>query len=218
MEKVAVISSVYGDYDAPVDLPVQDRPYEAILVTDHHHDGLTGWQQVIEPRHHLHPRMAAKVAKCRPDIYTDATITIWIDASFAILRSDFVSWCVQQIGVYPIGQIRHPDRQHIMAEAHVSAQMTKYQGQAVKEQAAEYLRRGYPDGWGLWATGLIVRRNTSQTREFGGMWLMEQLLWTYQDQISEPPMLHLAGLKPIELATELRSSEFFTIRAHASEA
>lgn len=216
METVTVISSVYGGYDTPCALPPQDHPHDAILVTDIDYE-VPGWRTVVEPREHLHPRMAAKFAKCRPDLYTDAKVTIWIDASFQVLRPDFVSWCVQQIGVHPIAQIRHPERQRITDEADVSSKMLKYQGQAVREQARHYLSVDYPDGWGMWATGLIVRRRTSQTMLFGSEWLHEQIRWTYQDQISEPPILAAMAMRPVDLETELWSSPFFTVRGHASD-
>ncbi len=165
----------------------------------------------------MHPRMAAKVAKCRPDLYTDAKVTIWVDASFRITRPDFVSWCVQQIGVHPIAQIKHPERQRITDEADVSAHMTKYQGQAVREQARHYIDGGFADGWGLWATGLIVRRSTAQTKLFGAEWLQQQIRWTYQDQVSEAPVLAAMSLRPVDLDTQLWGSEYFTIRPHGSD-
>jgi UDP-glucose 4-epimerase len=216
MEDVCVISSVYGGYDTPCQLPAQDRPHDAILVTDIDYT-VPGWTTLVEPREHMHPRMAAKVAKCRPDIYTDAKITIWVDASMQVTRADFVSWCVQQIGVHLIAQIRHPERQRITDEADVSSHMLKYQGQEVVEQARHYLAGGFPDGWGMWATGLIVRRTTAQTKLFGAEWLQQQVRWTYQDQISEPPTLAAMSLQPVDLETELWQSPFFSIRAHASD-
>ncbi len=216
METVCIVSSVYGGYDSPVEIVEQDHPHDAVLVSDLEYV-VDGWRTVVEPREHMHPRMAAKIAKCRPDLYTDAKVTIWIDASIRILRPDFVSWCVAQIGVNPIAQIKHPERDRITDEADVSAHMAKYQGQNVREQAAYYVKHGFPEGWGMWATGLIVRRTSRLTVAFGADWLFEQTRWTYQDQVSEAPLLEGRNMRPVDLDTELWSSPYFTVRPHGSD-
>lgn len=211
---IAVVSSVYGGYDIPVSPVRQDVECDWILVSDRDYD-CHPWKVVVEPRPQLHPRLAAKVAKCRPDLYTDADITIWVDASFAITSPGFVSWCVEQLGDGEVAQIPHPQRRHITDEARVSATLPKYGGLPVVEQAASYVAQGYPDGWGLWATGLIVYRGKSR---FGDAWLTEQMRFTYQDQLSEAPVLHRMGIRPVDMnPAVLFGHPHFGLRAHRDE-
>jgi len=214
--KIAIISSVYGGYDQPAPMPEQDVESERVLVADRPYDDWLG-RVVVEPRPQLHPRLAAKVAKCRPDLYADADAYIWVDASFQVTTPDFASWAVSHLQQGLIAQIVHPARTRIRDEAEVSAHMTKYAGLPVREQAAHYIAQGYPDGWGLWATGLIVYRGGSVMREFGDVWLREQLRWTYQDQLSEAPVLHALGLKPVPIGGDLYRSGRFVIRNHRDE-
>jgi len=183
---------------------------EWVLVTDRPYD-VPGWRVEVEPRTQLHPRLAAKVAKCRPDLYVDADVFVWVDASFAIRSSDFVSWCVGHLQYGPQAQIPHPDRRSIIAEADFSHALPKYVGLPTREQADHYIKQGYPDGWGLWATGLIVYRGRSL---IGDDWLREQLRWTYQDQVSEPPLLWSRNLRPVDMAGGLLNNPHFTIRGH----
>jgi hypothetical protein len=207
---VAVLSSVYGGYDHPIAPAEQDVACDWILVSVQDHD-CHPWKVVVEPRPQLHPRLAAKVAKCRPDLYTDADVTIWVDASIHITSPGFVSWCVAELGESEAAQIPHPMRRRISDEAQESHGMPKYAGLPVFAQVDSYLSAGYPDDWGLWATGLIVYKGRSR---FGDAWLREQMRWTYQDQLSEAPVLHAHGIRPVDLTGGLFNHPMFTIRGH----
>lgn len=211
---VAIISSIYGDYDTP-SIPVpQTVDCDWILVTDRPHN--SGWIEIVEPRAHMHPRMAAKVAKCRPDLYSDAEFLIWIDGSFVIGDPSFAEWCVDRLGNNDIAQFTHPQRRSILGEADVSAGMEKYATQPVQQQARFYVDQGHPDDWGLWASGICVRRNYWRPAEYGDAWLREQARWTYQDQISQPYVLRQLGLAIGTLTGgTIWSHPLFHIRHHA---
>lgn len=206
--KVAVVTCSLGGYDRGFEMPAQTVPHELIDLAE------TGWGGAL---HHAHPRMLAKVPKCRPDMWTDADVMIWVDGSFQILSPDFVRWCIDSLGDGSVGMIRHPHRTTIMAEAEVSAGMTKYQGHPVIEQARHYQRLGYEDQSGLWATGLIVWRNRPSSADLGDAWLAEQLRWTWQDQISLPFLLWKHGVTVTELAGPIYPHPMFNIRAHHRE-
>lgn len=213
--RIAVVSSLYGGYDTPAVHAPQDLAAEWVLVTDRIYNA-QGWREVVEPRPSVHPRLAAKVAKCRPDFYADADIYIWIDASFQISSRDFLSWCVTSLGGNLMAQIPHPERRSIKDEADVSAMMAKYQGLPVHAQVESYIKNGYNDGWGLWATGLRVQRDDPLMWSIGDHWLREQMRWTYQDQLSQPYVLWSNGLRPVDLDGALWGNPRFSIRGHAS--
>lgn len=211
----AVVCSLYGGYDQPVAPVVQDIDCDWVLVADRPYD-CPPWRVVVEPRPQLHPRLAAKVAKCRPDLYAKADTYVWVDASIHIVAADFVSWATQSLESGPIAQIPHPHRVNIRDEADVSSHMAKYAGLPVREQVEHHLASGYVDGWGLWATGVIATRSDLPT-SFGDAWLREQLRWTYQDQLSEPPVLFHHGLRPVDLPGPLYGNPRFTVRGHGSD-
>lgn len=197
---VALITSLYGDLDTLTDPPVVKGVDDYIAVTDRTHD--TGmWRQVIEPRRHISNRLASKIPKCLPHRYTACDWVIWIDAS-ATVRADVAEWAVEHLDGTdcPVAQFRHPERDDIGDEAKVSAGMRKYAGLMVEEQAAHYFTRGFPRYWGLWATGIMVRRRHAWSTLFGKAWLAEQVRWSYQDQVSEPYVLWRMGeTRPVEL-------------------
>ena len=209
---IAVVSSVYGDYDKVVAPVPQSIPCEFVLVTDREIK-CDPWRVVVEPRPGLDSRMAAKVAKCRPDLYTRADITVWMDASMWINSPEFAAWASAFVEQGEIAQFKHPERQRLTDEAEVSTGLVKYHGLPVREQVQHYLDGGYPDDWGLWATGLIVRRWDLPT-SFGDEWLREQLRWTYQDQLSQPPLLRRYGRRPVPLDGMIVGHHRFHLRPH----
>lgn len=211
---IAVLTSIYGGYDVPAPPTPQDIDCEWLLVTDRQVD-CWPWKPVVEPRPQLHPRLAAKVAKCRPDLYTDADVTIWVDGHLRITSPSFVSWAIRSLDYGQIAQLPHPHRRSVVEEARVSEQLPKYRGLPVAQQIINYLEQGYPDGWGLWATGLIVRHTVGATVVFGDAWLAEQVRWTYQDQLSEAPILWRHGLRPVDLDGPLLGHPMFDLAHHS---
>lgn len=213
MPSIAVVSSIYGDHDQPAIPPAQDVDCEWVMVTDQP-EVPPPWRVVYEPRE-LYPRLAAKVAKCRPDMYTDADILIWIDGNVVIDTPDFVSWCVSQLdGGGQLAQHHSTNRTSLILEAQVAAGMPKYFTVPVVRQAESYVADGYPDDWGVWWTGLMVR--TSDCPDFGTPWLAEMVRWTPEDQVSQPPTLHAMGLRPTNIDIEWPSDRFHLI-AHRTQ-
>jgi len=211
MTTVAVVTALYGAYDPLKDQPPQDMAADWICVTDNPEVSADPWRIVHEPRPHMHPRLAAKVPKCRPDLYTDADVIIWLDASFLATEEWFVRWCVDQLGAADIAQIRHPHRDNITLEASASIRLDKYRGQMCRQQVDHYLAAGNVRP-GLWCTGFAVRRNTPEVAAFGDRWLLEQVRWTYQDQLSQTACL--GDLVTADLATSLTAGSPVRLFAH----
>lgn len=187
---VAVVSSSYGGYDNIDARPEQSLDAEWIMVTDNPELDAPGWNVIVEKRPHMHPRLAAKVPKCVPFTYTNADTIVWMDASCRLLQRHALASLVEASGGAPLGQVTHPWRDCIYDEAEASIGMPKYDGQPIREQVAHYKDCGYPVHGGLFATGLIVRNKLNDIQaEFGYRWLAEQVYWSYQDQLSQMPIL-----------------------------
>ena len=199
MSDVAVISAVYDHYDDLKEVLPQDGvTVDWVFVTDDPVIGakemFQGWRVVYEPRPDVHPNRAAKHPKYRPWEYSDAPASIWVDASFRIVSQRFAVDAVAHAD--PIAQFVHPWRDCLFAEAKESAGLAKYAGEPTLEQAESYRAAGHPEGWGLWATGVIARQHTGAVRKMGWLWLAETYRWSFQDQISQPFALRENGLRP----------------------
>lgn len=214
--RVAIVSSIYGDYDDLKEQPVrQTVACDYVAVMDHPVDSQT-WDVIVEPRQHMHPRLAAKVAKCLPWRYApNADVTIWIDGSATIISPHFAEMCCEALDGGPLAQWEHPERSCIYTEGDVSIAYGKYAGQNVAGQINHYRAKGHPGNWGLWATGCIVRRRDDQLHALMGVsWLAEQMRWTYQDQLSEAPVLRACEVRPASLPEGLWSNQWLSFGGH----
>jgi hypothetical protein len=213
---IALVTSIYGNYDHLTDPPEQEGVIDYVAVVDEVKAGPSLWRQIVEPRPHMHPRLAAKVAKCCPLLYTDADYTVWVDGSARLKHKGVAKWAVDQLGLAHAAQFPHPDRIDIDPEAVVSMGMGKYNGQSCMDQAAYYKKQGLPQNFGLWATGFIARPR------WAGMdrrWLAEQIRWSYQDQISLPYVYWLTNGPPaLLLEGNLWSNPHVYFDAHFSGA
>lgn len=189
---LAVVTAVYGDHPPPPALPPQSvRVDEQIVVSDRQRKA-PGWRTIIEPRSHLVPRMAAKVPKCRPDWYTNADTVVWLDAQVQVKGNALLAWFVDAVEQEQVALIRHPKRSTLLAEAEAGMGREgrhRFDGQSSLTQARSYLRRGHPDGWGLWCGGLVARKMTPATVELGRRWLEEITRWSSHDQVALPFVL-----------------------------
>ena len=219
---VAVVTSIYGGYDQLAAPPPQDMEAEWICVTDRPDlDGQGAWKIVCEPRAEaVHPRLAAKVAKCQPYLYTDADVVIWLDGACRLKETDSLRRLAIANPLAPISQFAHPDRDCIYDEGAFSALLPKYVQTPVPEQMASYRRAGHEAHWGLWATGVIVWNYAASDHHaevlygFGRSWLLEQLRWSIQDQVSEAPVLRRFGLRPALLPGNLWNNDILGWAAH----
>jgi len=195
----AIISASYDNYDSVKPACSQSIDTDWVFVTDTVEQARDaeqlGWRVVFEPRPQFHPNRAAKFPKCMPWRYTAETESVWIDASFRVVSDYFAEQALNY--AQPIAQFLHPWRDCALEEAHYSAELPKYADCDFSSQIAAYSR--HPAHWGLWATGVIARQHTEEIATFGILWLMECLTHTFQDQVSEPVVLHDVGLRPVEL-------------------
>lgn len=191
--KVVLLSSIYGGYDTVKPLPEGHGFDEAIIISDNPNiDTADGWKFRFEPTGGLSPRMAAKLPKLQPFDFVDADIVVWLDGSFQIVDTRFKEFCLDSLQDKDFVTWRHPDRHErncLYAEAEYCGHWPKYSSYAISEQVQHYRGQGMPEGFGLWACGTIVWRNTPAAKEFGRLWLMENIRWSIQDQISFPYLI-----------------------------
>lgn len=197
---VAIISAVFDGYDTvkPV-LRQSGVDVEWILVTDTvpDTDAARGWTVVHEPRPELPPVRAAKAAKLEPWRYTDAPASIWVDASYRITSPTFALEVLALAD--PIAQFAHPWRDCLYAEAAEIARLGMDPDGIAAWQADRYRKAKHPEGWGLWASGVIARQHTPAVKRMGAMWAREVEAGSSRDQVSQPYVLRKTRLRPVAL-------------------
>jgi Protein of unknown function (DUF616) len=213
--RIAVISSVYGGYDQPAPHAPQDADAEYVLVSDRAYD-CPPWRTVAEPRPQLHPRLAAKFAKCRPDLYADADVYVWCDANVRVLDPGFLRWCLACAGDADIAVSRHPDAPRVSDDMAIAMSQARFSSLPMREQVAHYGKEGFREDFGNWWTGLMVRRGRAAEPGFGDAWLSEMVRWTNHDQISLPYVLWRHGIRPADMPPGWAEGRF-TFSAHGPE-
>lgn len=219
MYDVTIISAIYGDYDSlsPI-LPQEGLSVDWVFVTDNPPKDSMGWGVIYEPRKGVHPNRAAKRPKLFPWLYSESYSSIWIDGSFRVISSRFAFEAIQY--AKPIAQFRHPWRGCLYEEAICTRAIGRYapQDELIQAQADFYKKNGHPEGWGLWATGIIARYHTKAVREMSLSWMHDIEEWSFQDQVSQAYSLRLAGLYPNLLPGDYFSSPWIEYVGHVHEA
>ena len=207
---ISVISAIYGPYDTVK--PVMEQTVAVddwIMVTDNlevsYDAAHKGWRVVYEPRPHMHPCMAAKVPKFRPDLYSESENNLWVDASFTY-EPTMAQMALDGLRTSTISLFPHPHRTTVADEAELSLTLPKYSHLPLREQVAHYKSMGFPDTQ-LWATGVMA---TSASDEFGNDWMLECSRWSYQDQISFPYLMWEHGIVP----SPIGESQFTSPHVH----
>jgi hypothetical protein len=204
---VAVITSIYGGYDALLDPPEQSVDVARwVCVTDDPDLKSDVWDVVVDRRPGDPPRLAAKLAKVLPMEYVGRghlhDRIVRIDGATFLRHGDSLAELIDAAGDAVIAQFPHPARSCIYTELEAAATQPKYHGQPLREQVGSYQAAGHPADWGLWETGVLVYRYglaADLLTSFGAAWLAEMRRWSLQDQLSEPVVLRRFGLWPAPL-------------------
>jgi len=211
--RLAAVCAIYGGYDLIP--PVPEGVDDAVLVTDV--PVRSGWRNVVEPSD-AHPRLAAKLPKARPDLYTDCETSLWIDGSIHVRDGSFTALVRSLLERHDLVLTDHPeDRDCLFQEAQHCWDWPKYRAEPLREQVEHYRGQGMPEGFGLWAAGCIARRHTPQNLELGQSWLEEMERWSIQDQVSLPYLLWRDGVEFTTFGLDQLENPHFDLLAHAQE-
>lgn len=211
--RLAAICAIYGGFDLIP--PVPEGVDDAVLVTDV--PVRSGWRNIVEPSD-LHPRLAAKRPRVRPDLYTDCDASLWMDGSVHVLDDRFVRLVRDQLERHDLVLWDHPeDRDCMLQEAQHCYDWPKYRDGPLLEQAAHYLQEGMPEHFGLWATTCVARRHTERMVALGDAWLAEMERWTIQDQVSLPYLLWREDIVPGTFGIDQLDNDMVAWVPHAED-
>lgn len=178
--KPIVYTAIYGNYDNLKDQPDIGARY--ICYTDNPNLKSDIWEIRYDPIYpHLHPRLRAKFRKL---ICPFDTLSLFIDGSIHIVDTGIIDELCTFLKNGWAAYIHPSGRTCITTELQESLPMEKYQGLPLQAQVDYYFSQGFPKNYGLWACGIMLR--DGKFEDFGSKWMLENLAWSYQDQISLP--------------------------------
>jgi hypothetical protein len=178
--KPIVYTTIYGDYDNLKDQP--DIGVRYVCYTDNPNLRSDVWEIIYDPIYpHLHPRLRAKFRKL---ICPFDTLSLFIDGSIEIVNPNIIEELSKFLKNGWATYIHPSGRTCITTELAESLPMEKYQDLPLQEQVDYYFKQGFPKDFGLWACGVMIR--DGKFEDFGSKWMLENLAWSTQDQISLP--------------------------------
>lgn len=142
-------------------------------------------------------------------------ICIWVDASIEIQCNldDFVR---DYHSTY-FTIMRHPYRNCTYMEAEACIQRRKDNADVIKQQMEYYRQQRLPHNSGMVASGLIIRNNCKQVKDFCEKWWSEVSNFSRRDQLSFNYTLYKNPIKLTLIPYEVLTKEFFLYLHHNSK-
>lgn len=224
MNEVAIITASCGGYDhirTSKVCPDADYLYftcEPQLVPS------AEWRKVMLPdMGHLDFRRQAKLAKLNPHAIPelrDYRYVIWIDGDMEIrnirFKDEILSYMKNGFVISPHFEAVPGGRHCAYGEATIRPE--KYQKEPLDQQVAYYRRMGFPENYGLYEGGVAARdMHNKDVENLGVLWMQQNLLWSYQDQVSLPYCLWKTGFEPDVLPKSFRQFGWVHINAHTRD-
>lgn len=214
--KIVLISALFGDLDDLKVVPNQTIPIDKICFTNSNvmkgNNEFNGWKLIypVYPRYDLNNRIKAKYFRTMSHTIKELKsyyIIIWLDASLQILREDFIEFMIRNINYHSISFFKHHTRNCIYEEAKAS-DAPKYHGEPIAEQINEYRLNGYPENNGLIETGCFARLINRETNKIMEKWFLENIRYSYQDQLSLPYILWKEKFTPYIIEKNIQNNEY----------
>ena len=159
------------------------------------------WKWIKLPAQFDDPVLNAKAPKILPWLFFDFDECWWVDANVEIKQLPDIK---ADIAFY-----KHDQRDCIFDEAQACIKLNKDDHKKITKYISGH--SSFPKHAGLWACGVIYRRNTPEVRKLCEDWWQEILMGTRRDQISLPIVLERNNIVPTSLGPNIRKSEFFQL-------
>jgi len=162
------------------------------------------------------PCRSARVAKILPHLLLpeDAEYSIYHDGNFQ-LRED-PNKIIDLVSREPWAAHKHPCRNCVYQEAEILLRENIGTRALVEAEIARYREQQYPEGAGLWANGLIVRRHTPEVAALNEQWWELYAAGSERDQLSFPVARHAMGLPIRTIDADVWSSPYMLFRWHGA--
>lgn len=224
MRRIALVTAIFGNLDDLKPVAEQSIPMDKYCFTDNPEiiDGsFDGWKIVRPdyPRYDLKNRLKAKYFRMlshRVEELRQYDIVIWIDASIFVISPDFAEFMTKDVATSKMVFFRHSVRNCIYEEALASKRTPKYDLEPIDQQVSAYMADGYPAGNGLIETGCFAKLIDPEVDRIMESWWVENMKYSYQDQISLPYVLWKNKFSPSIMDKNIHDNEH-TFRPARSE-
>lgn len=197
--KVHITTALFGGGNLSLELPEQDIVDGTVVTTAVYTDANTDSR-----KNSLHPRLKGKIHKMVEWLSVDADVYIWLDASFTIKSGRFITEVLRSLSGYDMCLFRHSVRSRIKDEfdfvtmSDSSYIRERYDGESMGKQVSIYLSDPTFVDENLFELGFFAyTKNLVKNKDYNVMtdWLIHNTLYSVQDQLSLPYLLHKHGVR-----------------------
>lgn len=223
-DRTVVYTCVIGDYDYIGGHEYADG-IDYVFFTDGQSHPVDSRWEVIEMGlgKSLDSRRRAKIPKIAPhlldpDFYEKYDYGIWIDGSMQIANANFPFELLSLMGDNSMVISPHFDGRHCAYGEATICETPKYINEPLPAQSAHYKKIGFPYNYGLFEAGVLGRDFLDEdVIQFNNDWFIENMIWSYQDQVSFPFCMWKNSFTPSILPKSWRDYGWLTLNAHKSE-
>jgi len=140
------------------------------------------------------PRKKSREIKIRSDKYFNYDLCIHLDAKFTI-KCDLNKFVARNLST-DLAVMKHNKRSCVYAEAKFCISIGKDSEEVLLNQIDCYKKDGFPNSFGLYAPGIMIKRNSQEVTEFMKMWYDEVNRHSYRDIVS---FSYVLWKKPIKI-------------------
>ncbi|MCX5994136.1 MAG: DUF616 domain-containing protein [Chloroflexi bacterium] len=159
------------------------------------------------------PVVDAKAHKVWPHVYLDAALTLWVDGTHLPTEA-FVDAVPSLLATGDIALFAHPWRDCLYAEGAVCRDALLDIPERIQLQLADYAALGFPLHQGLYAGGVILRRDSHANRQLSRLWWQQIRRYSKRDQISLPFALRRLKVSPVVIPGHVYRSRWFDYQPH----
>lgn len=182
MRKI-VYTILFGDYNL-VEPKYNNNNWDLICFTN---KNIKSKKWNIIQKHCDDPFKESRKIKIRCDKFLDFDICLYLDSKFTVKCNldDFVNNNLKSNMLL----MRHNKRNCLYDEANYCIKLGKGNKNIILNQINNYRKDGFPKNFGLYAPGIMLRKNSPEIINFMKLWYNEVDKYTYRDQISFPYVL-----------------------------
>jgi|YelNatPaOPRAMG01_1025707.scaffolds.fasta_scaffold39910_3 hypothetical protein len=193
--------------------PIASRPEVRYIAFMDDPVPVKGWEVRPAETRFADPCLNAKAHKIWPHLYVNTPVTLWVDGTH--LPTDcFLDLVPFLLDRADIAVFAHPWRNCIYAEGEVCCDLFLDSPIKIQQQLSFYRVRGYPPHSGLFATGVVLRRDTPVNRRLSWMWWRQIRKYSRRDQISFPFVLWQLDIRPAIIPGDVYTSPWFVYKPH----
>ena len=142
------------------------------------------------------PRLRAKSHQIRPHLYLDADVTCYMDGTHVLKEALTVEGLAEEFLTYTdVAVFEHSERECAYEEAEYCIEKGLDDPAVIRAQMARYRAEGFPEGFGLPAITMMLRRRTPQVEKLSDLWWEEVQGGSVRDQLSFPYACWRLGVK-----------------------